>query len=138
MDFTEILHLGLRGQKEETVTDRSTASAWGSGGLPVYATPAMVVLLEGACLAAVDPLLPAGFSTVGTVLQVKHLAATPPGMSVRAVGELQEIDGRHLVFTVEVYDEAGKIGEGTHERFIIDNEKFLKKALEKKNSSKLP
>ncbi|MDR3335906.1 MAG: thioesterase family protein [Treponema sp.] len=135
MDFTACLEPGIEGQKEETVTDNNTAGAWGSGGLAVYATPAMIALLEGACVAAVDPRLPEGFSTVGTVLQVKHLAATPVGMTVKAQGRLVEIDGRRLVFTVEAYDAAGKIGEGVHERFIVENEKFLKKAEAKKASN---
>ncbi|GHV17161.1 thioesterase [Spirochaetia bacterium] len=123
---------GIQGHKEETVTAGNTASAWGSGGLDVYATPAMVALMEGACVAAADQMLPAGYSTVGTELRVKHLAATPLGMTVRAAGELLEVDGRRLVFRVEAHDEAGKIGEGTHERFIIEDEKFIKKTNEKK------
>jgi predicted thioesterase len=135
MDFDTLFKPGLRGTKEESVTAENTACAWGSGGLEVYATPAMAALLEGACLNAVDPLLPPGYSTVGTELNVKHIAATPLGMRVRAEGELLEIDGRRLLFMVEVYDEAGKIGEGTHSRFIIENEKFLKKATDKKGGA---
>jgi predicted thioesterase len=132
MDFTAILAPGIRGRKEEIVTDDRTARALGSGGLPVYATPAMIALLEGACIASLDQLLPETHSTVGTALQVKHLAATPVGMTVKAEAQLIEVDGRRLVFTVEAFDEAGKIGEGVHERFIVENEKFLKKAQSKK------
>jgi predicted thioesterase len=132
MDWTTCLKPGIRGSKEEIVTDDNTAASWGSGGLPVYATPSMVALMEMACCAASDCLLPEGFSTVGTGLDVKHLAATPEGMTVKAEGQLMEIDGRRLVWTVEAYDETGKIGEGTHERFIVENDKFLKKARDKK------
>ncbi|MDR0376983.1 MAG: thioesterase family protein [Spirochaetaceae bacterium] len=132
MDFDTLLKPGMKGELRETVTAGTTAESWGSGGLPVYATPSMIALMEGASVAAADPFLPAGFSTVGTEVAVKHLAATPPGMTVRAAGELLEIDGRRLLFRVEAWDEAGKIGEGTHNRFIVENERFLKKTQEKK------
>jgi predicted thioesterase len=132
MDFSEILTPGLKGERSETVTDKNTAAAWGSGGLPVYATPAMAALMEGAALSASDPLLPEGWSTVGTELAIKHLSASPPGMKIRAEAELLSLDGRTLVFRVEAFDEAGKIGEGTHGRFIVEEERFLKKALGKK------
>lgn len=132
MDFESLLKIGTVGEGQETVTEKNTARAYGSGGLAVYATPSMVALMEGACVAAVDHCLPAGFSTVGTEVDIRHLAATPPGMQVRARGELLEVDGRALRFRVEAFDEAGKIGEGTHGRFIIDNEKFLQKTEDKK------
>jgi predicted thioesterase len=125
---------GLRAEKTETVTSENTAEAWGSGGLPVYATPAMIALMEGAAVAAVQDWLPQGFSTVGTELNVKHLSASPLGIEIRAAGELIEIDGRRLCFKVEAHDQAGKIGEGFHERFIIENERFLKKTREKSAS----
>ena len=128
MDFATILNPGEMGKTEDTVTDANTARSFGSGGLPVYATPAMVALIEKACVAAVDKLLPPGFSTVGTGLKVQHLAASARGMPVWAEGELLAIDGRILSFRVEAFDRAGKIGEGSHSRFIIENEKFLKKA----------
>jgi predicted thioesterase len=122
---------GLRAEKTETVTGKNTAEAWGSGGLPVYATPAMIALMEGAAVAVVQDCLPQGFSTVGTELNVKHLSASPPGMEIRALAELIEVDGRRLRFKVEAYDQAGKIGEGFHERFAVENERFLKKTREK-------
>jgi predicted thioesterase len=128
MDFGEILRPGLKAEKAETVTDTNTANAWGSGGLPVYATPAMIALMEGAAFAAVAPFLPVGWSTVGTALDVRHVSASPAGMKVRAEAELLAVDGRALSFKVEAFDEAGKIGEGTHGRFIVENEKFMKKA----------
>ena len=132
MDFTELLKPGLTAEKTETVTEKNTAFAWGSGGLAVYATPAMIALMEGAALSAVDSLLPPGWSTVGTELNVKHVSATPLGMKISARAELLNIDGRALSFKVEAFDEAGKIGEGTHDRFIIENEKFMGKTKSKK------
>ena len=132
MDFNDILKPGLEAQKDETVADRNTAAAIGSGGLEVYATPAMIALMEGAALSAVTPLLPQGWSTVGTGLEIKHLSATPPGMKVYAKAELLNIDGRALSFKVEAFDEAGKIGEGTHDRFIIESEKFMAKTESKR------
>jgi predicted thioesterase len=132
MDFDTLLKIGMKGEIHETVSACNTAASWGSGGLPVYATPCMIALMEGASVAAVDSSLPAGFSTVGTELNVKHIAATPTGMAVRASGELLEIDGRRLLFRIEAWDEAGKIGEGVHGRFIVENETFLRKVREKK------
>jgi predicted thioesterase len=132
MDFGALLKPGMKGEKQVTVNDKNTAASFGSGGLAVYSTPSMIALMEGAAVKAVDSGLPEGFSTVGTELNVKHLSATPPGMTVRAIGELLEIDGRRLLFRVEAWDDSGKIGEGTHGRFIVENEKFLKKCREKK------
>lgn len=133
MEFNNFLKSGMKGEKTASVTEQNTAIAWGSGGLPVYATPAMIALMEGACVMAVDRALPQGFSTVGTSLEIKHTAATPLGITVHASGELIEVDGRGLLFRVEAFDEAGKIGEGFHRCFIIENEKFLKKAQAKSN-----
>ena len=127
MDFTDILKPGLEAQKDGVVTDGNTAVSLGSGGLAVYATPAMIALMEYTALSAVDPLLPQGWSTVGTELKVRHISATPPGMKVYAKAELLGINGRALSFKVEAFDEAGKIGEGTHDRFIVESEKFLAK-----------
>jgi predicted thioesterase len=132
MDFEALLKIGTEGERQETVSEKNTARSYGSGGLEVYATPSMVALMEGACMAAVDHLLPGGFSTVGTELDLRHTAASPLGMKVRARGELLNVEGRSLLFRVEAFDEAGQIGEGTHRRFIINNEKFLQKAEDKK------
>jgi predicted thioesterase len=96
----------------------------------------MIALMEGAALSAVESLLPRGWSTVWTELNVKHLSASPAGMKVRSEAELTGIDGRALFFKVEAFDEAGKIGEGTHSRFIVENERFLKKAGEKSMSGR--
>jgi len=133
MDFSAILKPGLEAQKTDLVTDGNTASLWGSGDLAVYATPAMIALMEGTAHSSVQPFFPPGWTTVGTELNIKHIAATPPGMKVRARAELVSIDGRALYFKVEAFDETGKIGEGTHSRFIVDVEKFLAKT-----NSKMP
>ncbi|MFP3090818.1 thioesterase family protein [Treponema sp. TIM-1] len=126
------LRPGMKGAREERVTEAMLARAYGSGGLPVYATPAMAALMEGAAVDAVDKMLPEGWSTVGTELAIRHLAPTPPGMLVRASAELAAIDGRQLEFRVEAEDGREKIGEGTHRRFIINNKKFTEKAEKKK------
>jgi len=135
MDFAEIIKPGIEAEKTDTVSEKNTASALGSGGLAVYGTPAMIALMEMAALSAVVPLLPSECSTVGTELNIKHISATPVGMEVFARAELLSIDGRALVFKVEAFDEAGKIGEGTHNRFIVDNERFMTKT-ESKSKSK--
>ena len=132
MDFSDTLKPGLEAQKNDTVTERNTAHAWGSGLLAVYATPAMIALMEAAAHSAVEQFLPQGWSTVGTELNIKHSSATPMGMEVFARAELLSVDGRALVFKVEAFDEAGKIGEGTHSRFIIENERFQAKTAGKK------
>jgi predicted thioesterase len=124
----DMLQIGIRGSGEAVVTEALTAKAMGSGELPVYATPAMVTLVEETAWKSVAPALEPGQGTVGTKLDLAHLAATPLGRKVRCETELIGIDRRRLTFSAAVYDEAGKIGEGTHERFIVDNERFLAKA----------
>jgi predicted thioesterase len=131
MDLTNI-QTGLKAEVSDTVTDGNIASALGSGGLPVFATPSMITIMEKAAANAVAPHLPPGCSTVGTEVNIKHLSATPRGMKVHAKAELLGIDGRALSFKVEAFDEAGKIGEGSHGRFVIENEKFMSKAEGKK------
>jgi len=121
------LSRGVLGTQEELVTEKNIASALGSGGLAVYATPCMITLMEYCAMESVRPFLPEGSSTVGTRLEVKHLAATPIGMTVRCETELIEVDRRRLVFLCRAYDDAGLIGEGTQERFIVDNAKFMEK-----------
>lgn len=127
------LTLGLQGRAETVVTEHNTASAVGSGLVPVFATPYMIALMENAAVNAVTPHLEEGQGTVGTHLDVSHDAATPVGMKVWAECRLKEIDGKRLVFDVAAFDEAGPIGKGTHERFIINTEKFLAKCEAKKN-----
>ena len=125
------LNQGVRGTQQEIVTQKNIARALGSGGLEVYATPSMITLMEYTAMESVKPYLPEGSSTVGTRLDVKHLSATPIGMTVRCETELIEIDRRRLVFLCRAFDDAGLIGEGTQERFIVDNSKFIEKTLQK-------
>ncbi|MFZ7101367.1 MAG: thioesterase family protein [Peptococcaceae bacterium] len=129
MEFN--LSIGLEGEAQELVSQENTAKKYGSGGLDVYATPAMVGLMENACLQSVDPKLPEGFATVGINLDIKHLAATPIGLNVRATAVLKEIDNKKLTFHVEAHDEKDMIGEGSHTRYIIQTDKFLQRAREK-------
>lgn len=123
-----MLEAGIRLTKKETVTENNTAASLGSGMLPVYATPAMILLIESTAAEAVAAQLDEGMTTVGTRLDIQHLAATPLGMEVRCECELIEVDRRRLVFKAEVYDECELIGKGTHERFIVASEKFMSKA----------
>lgn len=123
---------GIKCSKEEIVTKELTAEVIGSGGLEVYATPAMIRLIEHAAWSAAEEYMEDGYTTVGTLMNVKHVSASPIGASVRAECELTEVDGRRLVFHVTAYDDAGLIGEGTHERFIVQAEKFMDKAASKK------
>lgn len=126
MEFN--LKVGLKATVEQRVEEKDTAASFGSGMVLVYATPMMVGLMENASLKAVDPYLPEGFATVGTHLNVKHLAATPVGMQVRAEAELIEVEGKKLKFKIEAFDEKEKIGEGDHSRYIIQVDKFIQAA----------
>jgi predicted thioesterase len=110
------------------VTEQNSARVMGSGTLDVFATPAMIALMEKTAWESVQPQLDEGSGTVGTSLNVKHVAATPLGMKVTCESELVRVDGRALTFSVKAYDETGLIGEGEHERFIVFNEKFQAKA----------
>ena len=127
------LTVGLTGRADTVVTPGNTASAVGSGLVPVFATPYMIALMENSAVNAVTPHLEEGQGTVGTRLNVSHDAATPIGMKVWAECTLKEVDGKRLVFDVTAYDEAGPIGKGSHERFIINVEKFMAKCEAKKN-----
>ena len=122
---------GIIGKKELTVTTDKTAAAVGSGLLDVFATPQMIALMEATASESVAPYLDEGCSSVGTLVNVSHVAATPVGMKVSCESELTEVDGRKLVFNVKAFDECGLIGEGTHERFIVTDERFLAKTAKK-------
>ncbi len=128
----DTLPIGLKGLAETLVTEDNTAAAMGSGLLPVFATPAMLALMEQAAASSVQPFLPEGQGTVGTRLEVSHLAATPMGLTVRAESELIAVDRRKLRFSVRAWAGDELIGEGEHERFVIDTARFLEKALAKK------
>ena len=123
-----MLTVGIKGKEEIVVTDANSAKTMGSGTLDVFATPAMIALMEKTAWKSVAPYLEEGCGTVGTLLNVTHDAPTPLGMKVWCESELTEIDGRRLVFSVAAFDETGKIGGGSHERFIVPNEKFQAKA----------
>jgi fluoroacetyl-CoA thioesterase len=120
----ETLQPGLTGTASVTVTADLTAAALGSGSVDVYSTPSLIALLEAAAINALAGRLPDGQTSVGTALNIKHLAATPVGMSVQATATLREVDGRRLVFDVSASDEAELISEGTHERFIVNRDRF--------------
>lgn len=119
---------GIKGYSELMVTEEMAAKNVGSGTLMVFATPAMIALMEKTAWESVQPELEEGSGTVGTALNVKHVAATPMGMKVTCETELIKVEGRALTFSIKAYDEAGLIGEGTHERFVVYNEKFQAKA----------
>jgi len=119
------VEIGAKGYAEKKVEEWNTAKAMGSGHLEVFATPAMVALMEQAAVNALE--LEEGQSSVGVLIEIKHHAATPLGIRVRAEAELVEIDRRRLVFIVKAFDEVEEIGSGRHERFIIDANSFMTK-----------
>lgn len=123
-----MLEAGIKGTKKIMVTNENTAKTMGSGTLDVFATPAMIALMENTAYESVAAELEEGSGTVGTALNVKHVAATPVGMKVTCETELIKVDGRALTFSVKAFDEKGLIGEGEHKRFIVFNEKFQAKA----------
>ena len=125
------VEIGMKGRAEAIVTQGNTAQAAGSGLVPVFATPWMIALMENAAVNAVQAALAPEEGTVGTRLDVTHDAATPIGMRVWAEAEVTAVEGRKITFAVAAYDEAEKIGGGTHERFIIKTERFLTKAQSK-------
>ena len=118
---------GLAAEFEHRVTETDTASHWGSGGLPVFSTPSLVGLMESAAVIALTGHLSPGQTTVGGHIDVHHLAATPVGMTVRARADLIAIHGRKLVFKIQAWDEVELIGEADHDRFVIDEAKFMAK-----------
>jgi fluoroacetyl-CoA thioesterase len=126
--------IGTAGEKSLLVEEKHTARHLGSGGVDVLATPAMVALMEETALGAVDPLLPAGWLTVGASLDIRHLAPTPLGMKVTARAELTAVDGRMLTFRVEAFDEKERIGEGTHVRAAVDLARFAARIQAKKGA----
>jgi predicted thioesterase len=128
----ERLEAGRRGVAERVVTPDQTAQAYGSGLVPVYATPAMVGLMEAAAVDALGGCLSDGQTTVGTRLEIAHLAATPLGDRVRAEAVLTAVDGRRLTFDITAHDSTEKIGEGRHERVIVAREKFMERVAAKR------
>ncbi|MGC9358894.1 MAG: thioesterase family protein [Anaerolineae bacterium] len=130
-NVTAQLRVGLTGEQQTHVEPDDTALRWGSGGVEVLSTPQLVALLESVALSIVDPLLPDGWITVGTRVDIQHLSATPVGMSVRARAVLTAIQERHLTFEVTAHDRAGIIARGTHERVAVNRRSFTERATKK-------
>ena len=129
------LRPGLRGEASLAVAEEHTAPRVGSGAIHVLATPVMINVIEAAALAAVERLLPPGHQSLGTVLNVRHIAATPVGMRVTATATVQRIEGRTIYFIVEARDERELIGDGTHERVVVNVEKFDQRVKRKLSSN---
>lgn len=123
--------VGMKARVGTLVEREDTALEVGSGSLLVYATPCMVALMEGAACEAIAAALPEGKTSVGTALNITHLSATPVGLEVYAEAEVTEVDGNTITFSITAYDEAGKIGEGTHKRAVITSQRFLEKVYAK-------
>ena len=123
--------VGMKAEVGTLVEREDTAAEVGSGSLLVYATPCMVALMEGAACEAIAEALGADQSSVGISLNIDHLSATPVGLEVRAEAEVTAVEGRIITFSLTAYDEAGKIGEGTHKRCVVSAQKFLDKAYAK-------
>lgn len=123
--------IGMKGQAEMLVEKEDTAQSVGSGDLLVYATPCMAALMEGAACEAIAAGLAEDETTVGTELNIKHISATPVGLEVRAEAEVTGVEGKVITFALTAYDEAGKIGEGTHTRVMVKSQKFLERTYEK-------
>ena len=123
---------GITGKQTITVTKEQTACALGSGRLEVFATPAMIALMVETAWRSVEPELSEGEGTVGTRMEVSHVSATPVGMEVTCETRLTQVDRKRLVFEVKAYDAAGLIGEGMHERFIVENGRFMDRAEKKR------
>ncbi|MPW27178.1 hypothetical protein GC105_15485 [Alkalibaculum sp. M08DMB] len=124
-------YIGSMNKIEKKVRETETAMAFGSGEIEVYSTPNMIGLMENAALSLVQPMLEKGYSTVGTRVDIKHIAATPVGMKVTVQAELIEVDRKRLVFNVSAWDEKEMIGEGIHERFVVEIKKFMEKVQNK-------
>lgn len=122
---------GITGEKSTAVTEDLTARVMGSGTLRVFATPAMIALIEGCCAESVEDLLDKGITSVGTELCIEHLAASPVGAGIVCKSRLEQADDRKLTFSVEVYDNAGLIGRGTHTRCTVKADRFVEKTYAK-------
>ncbi len=123
--------VGMKGIAESYVEREDTAQEVGSGSLLVYATPCMVALMEGAACEAIMDALKETETTVGTMLNIEHISATPVGMEVRAEAEVTAVEGKVITFEVKAFDEAGEIGHGIHKRVIINSQRFLDRAYAK-------
>lgn len=128
-----VIPINLTGRKEISVTEKNTAKALGSGTLEVFATPAMVCLMKNTAAESVEKLLGEEFSTVGSIIDIKHLSPSPIGAKIICETKVLSQDRAKLIFKVKAFDNKGIIGEGKHERFIINKEKFMTKALSEKS-----
>ena len=126
------VEVGIKGRAEDVVSEKNTAQAACSGALPVFGTPFMTALMEKAAWTSIAPHLAPGESTVGTAMNITHISASPVGIRVWAESEVTLVDGKRIEFTVSAYDEKGLIGSGTHERFVVTDQRFLTKAQSKK------
>ena len=118
---------GLRHSVQLVVEHKDTAAVYGSGALEVFATPAMIALMEKACLESVADKIGEGNTTVGIAVNIKHLKASPVGSTIRCEAEILEVDRRRLVFSVKCFEGEALVGEGIHERFVVDSQKFMSK-----------
>ncbi len=127
MEFKNPFKAGMRAEQTFVVTEQGSAGHVGSGSLRVLATPSMIAFIERTARVFMDEHLPEGSTSVGAHVDVRHLAATPVGMKVRVTCEVTQVDGRRVDFLVGVWDEVEKVGEGTHQRYVIDVARFLKR-----------
>ena len=125
---------GLKGRVDLTVGDQHTAPSVGSGAIHVLGTPVMINLMEAAALDAAEHLMPKGHQSLGIRVDISHVAATPIGMKVHATAEVTAVEGNRIRFRVEAHDEAGMIGKGTHERVVVNKERFDKRVQKKAES----
>ncbi len=123
--------VGMEKTMETEVTEDKLASAVGSGIAAVFSTPSLIALMENAAMQAIQDALPEGWSSVGTRVEADHIAATPPGLKVRATARVIEVDRRRVVFAIEAFDDIEKVGEAVHTRFIVEKAKFESKAQQK-------
>jgi fluoroacetyl-CoA thioesterase len=129
MNFESLI--GIIGYAEDQVSDIVTSVSQGIGALPLYSTSSMIILMEKAACSSLQNHLPLGSTTIGTIINIKHLSATPVGHHVQAEAKVVQVEGKKIIFEVRAFDEKGKIGEGTHERFIVDVETFMTKVRKK-------
>ncbi len=126
------IKVGLKGTVKDIVNETNTAKIVGSGLLDVFATPMMIALMEKASCVAIESNLDEGMTTVGTMVNIEHVSATPVGMEVTVESTVTAVDGRKISFEVVAFDEVGVIGKGTHDRFMVNSEKFMIKTNSKK------
>jgi len=123
----KLLNPGIHYEVETWVSENESASMVGSGSLRVFSTPSMIALMEKAAMGAVASYLDEGMGTVGSMVNITHIKPSPVGARIKCSARLEEIEGRRLLFSVEAWDETGLIGSGKHERYIIDEKKFMSK-----------